>query len=306
MRSLHRIDWRSAPAVLPHSCGRGRGETRGDDRRPGKRRPIASRAPGVSRRGRLSVCLLHFGADHEQRGFAANESESPSSRDRSISARQRVTLRHASAHHRRRPPGGQNDAGARTMNNVEGKYFIEPERYEFTAAPFHQFDLARRDFFKILGAGIAVFAIAKDAAGAQETAPGHRSFHNEELPKDISAWLHVGEDGGVTGFTGKAEIGQNIRTELAQTIADELRVPLESVRMVMAATALTPFDAGTFGSRTTPTTTPHLRPVSAPARDILVEAAPQESAPPPKRLTAPHPKFTNPASRRSLNYPELP
>ena len=131
------------------------------------------------------------------------------------------------------------------MTNVKGKIFIEPERYEFTAASIHQFNLERRDFFKILGAGIAVFAIAKDAPASQETAPGHRSFHSEELPRDISAWLHVGEDGGVTGFTGKAEIGQNIRTELAQTIADELRVPFESVHMVMADTALTPFDAGT-------------------------------------------------------------
>ena len=128
------------------------------------------------------------------------------------------------------------------MSNVEGKFVIEPERYEFRAAPIHQFELARRDFFKILGAGIAVFAIAKDALAAQETAPGHRSFHNEELPKDINAWLHIGEDGTVTGFTGKAEIGQNIRTALAQTIADELRVPFESVRMVTADTALTPFD----------------------------------------------------------------
>ncbi len=72
------------------------------------------------------------------------------------------------------------------MNNVEGKLFIEPERYEFTAASFHQFELARRDFFRILGAGIAVFAIAKDAMVAQETAPGHRSFHNEELPRTLA------------------------------------------------------------------------------------------------------------------------
>jgi CO/xanthine dehydrogenase Mo-binding subunit len=152
------------------------------------------------------------------------------------------------------------------MSNVEGKLFIEPERYEFGAAPLHQFELARRDFFKILGAGIAVFAIAKEALAAQETAPGHRSFHNEELPKDINAWLHVGEDGSITGFTGKAEIGQNIRTALAQTIADELRVPFESVRMVTADTALTPFDARTFGSRTMPTITPQLRRVAAAAR----------------------------------------
>ena len=60
-----------------------------------------------------------------------------------------------------------------------------------------------------------------------ELAPQSKSFHNEELPEDISAWLHIGEDGIVTGFTGKAEIGQNIRTSLAQTIADELRVPFE-------------------------------------------------------------------------------
>ena len=159
------------------------------------------------------------------------------------------------------------------MKNAKGKFIIEPERYEFHAAPIHQFELARRDFFKILGAGIAVFAISKDALARQETAPGHRSFHNEELPNDISAWLHVGEDGSVTGFTGKAEIGQHIRTALAQTIADELRVPFDSVRMVTADTALTPFDAGTFGSRTTPTITPQLRRVAAAARDLLVAAA---------------------------------
>ena len=191
------------------------------------------------------------------------------------------------------------------MNNVEGKLFIEPERYEFTAASIHQFELARRDFFKILGAGIAVFAVAKDAPAAQETAPGHRSFHNEDLPKDISAWLHVGEDGSVTGFTGKAEIGQNIRTELAQTIADELRVPFESVRMVMADTALTPFDAGTFGSRTTPTMTPQLRRVAAAARDILVEAAAKEWNVAPAGLVAANAKVTDLASGRSIKYAEL-
>jgi nicotinate dehydrogenase subunit B len=191
------------------------------------------------------------------------------------------------------------------MSGATDKFVLEPERYEFQAVPIHKFELARRDFFKILGAGIAVFAIAKDALAAQETAPGHRSFHNEELPKDISAWLHVGEDGSVTGFTGKAEIGQNIRTALAQTIADELRVAFESVRMVTADTALTPFDAGTFGSRTTPTITPQLRRVASAARDILVAAAAKEWGVPPEGLVAGDAKVTDPASGRSLKYAEL-
>jgi len=191
------------------------------------------------------------------------------------------------------------------MNGVTKKIVLEPERYEFHASPIHQFDLARRDFFKILGAGIAVFLIAKDSLSAQETAPGHRSFHMEELPNEISAWLHVGEDGTVTGFTGKAEIGQNIRTSLAQTIADELRVPFESVRMVTGDTALTPFDAGTFGSRTTPTITPQLRRVAWAARDILVAAAAKEWSVPPEGLVAAGAKVTDPASGRSLKYAEL-
>jgi isoquinoline 1-oxidoreductase len=191
------------------------------------------------------------------------------------------------------------------MSNAPGKLFLEPERYEFRAAPIHQCDLARRDFFKILGAGIVVFAIPKVAQATQETAPGHPSFHGEELPKGISAWLHIGEDSRVMGFAGKAEIGQNIRTELAQTIADELRVPFESVRMLLADTHLTPFDAGTFGSRTTPTITPQLRRVAAAARDILVGAAAKEWSVPPEGLVAADAKVTDPASGRSLNYGEL-
>jgi len=45
----------------------------------------------------------------------------------------------------------------------------EPERYEFRTGPFHHFDLPRRDFFKVLGAGIAVFAVAQDAAALHES-----------------------------------------------------------------------------------------------------------------------------------------
>jgi len=191
------------------------------------------------------------------------------------------------------------------MSGAKQKFVFEPERYEFHAAPIHHSSLDRRDFFKILGAGIAVFAVAKDALASQETAAGHRSFHGEELPNDIAAWLHVGEEGTVTGFTGKAEIGQNIRTSLAQTIADELRVPFENVRMVTADTALTPFDAGTFGSRSTPTMTPQLRRVASAARDILVAAAAKEWGVEPEGLIAADAKVTNPASGRSLKYSEL-
>jgi nicotinate dehydrogenase subunit B len=191
------------------------------------------------------------------------------------------------------------------MSNSFLQFVPEPERYEFRAAPMHRFELARRDFFKFLGAGIAVFAVANKSFGlTQETAPT-RGFHAEELPEEITAWLHVGEDGAVTAFTGKVEIGQNIRTSLAQTVADELRVSFESVRMVMADTALTPFDFGTVGSRSMPTMSPQLRRVANAARELLVDAAARQWNVGREGLTAANGKVTDPASGRSLSYSEL-
>jgi nicotinate dehydrogenase subunit B len=190
------------------------------------------------------------------------------------------------------------------MSDTSVKFVPEPERYEFSAGPMHHFELARRDFFKFLGAGIAVFAAAKDSLAMQETAPSH-GFHQEELPKDITAWLHIGEDGTVTAFTGKVEIGQNIRTSLAQTVADELRVSFESVTMVTADTALTPFDFGTVGSRSMPTMSPQLRRVANAARELLVNAAAKEWKVAPEGLIAADAKVTDPASGRSLRYAEL-
>ena len=191
------------------------------------------------------------------------------------------------------------------MNPTRKTFVLEPERFEFSGARLHKFELARREFFKLLGAGVAVFVVAKDALAGQETPAGSRSFHNEELPKEISSWLHVGEDGVVTGFTGKAEMGQNVRTSISQTIADELRVPFESVRLVMADTTLTPFDAGTFGSRTTPTMTPQFRRVAEAARDLLIGVAAKEWNVAPEGLVAADAKVTDPASKRSLSYAEL-
>jgi Aerobic-type carbon monoxide dehydrogenase, large subunit CoxL/CutL homologs len=181
---------------------------------------------------------------------------------------------------------------------------IEPERYEFNSPSLYPFDLARRDFFRIVGAGIAVFAIATEAFAGQETAPGPR-IQPPQLPKEITSWLHIGEDGTVTAFAGKVEVGQNARTSLTQSVADELRVPFSSVRMVMGDTELTPFDMGTFGSRTTPTMVPQLRRVSEAARNLMLEVAAKQWNVAPAVLKVANAKITDPSSGRSLTYAEL-
>jgi isoquinoline 1-oxidoreductase len=146
---------------------------------------------------------------------------------------------------------------------VNDDYTLEPERYEL----FEDWETTRREFFRVAGAGLAVALLLGREADAQR--PGQRGGG----PQEIGAWLHIGEDGAVTGYTGKVEIGQNTRTMLSQVVAEELRVPVAQVRMVMADTAVVPYDAGTFGSRSTPGMAPQLRRAAAAAREALLDLA---------------------------------
>lgn len=134
--------------------------------------------------------------------------------------------------------------------------------------------ISRREFFAMVGGGIVVW-IADDA-DAQESGGGRRRGMNQAMPQQVSAWLHINEQGAVTVYTGKVDVGQNSRTSLTQAVAEELHAPLSSIRMVMGDTDLTPFDMGTFGSQTTPRMWPQMRRAAAAAREMLVELASQK------------------------------
>ena len=132
----------------------------------------------------------------------------------------------------------------------------------------NSFTLARRNFFKILGAG--VLTICVEPILGQESG---RRGRGAPLPTDVSAWLHIAEDGTITAFAGKTEVGQNVKTMIAMAVAEELRAPIPSIRVTLADTALVPFDAGTFGSRSTPDMFPRIRRVAAAAREALLDLA---------------------------------
>ena len=145
---------------------------------------------------------------------------------------------------------------------------LEAERYELQAAAPYRFALARRQFLGVVGGGLAVAVTA--SARAQESGRGRPASDAAEA---LTAWLHIARDGAVTVFTGKVEVGQNIRTSLTQAVCDELRVEPAAVSLVMGDTRLTPYDAGTFGSRTTPFMAPRLAAAAATARDLLIGRA---------------------------------
>jgi nicotinate dehydrogenase subunit B len=139
--------------------------------------------------------------------------------------------------------------------------------------------LSRRDFLKTVGGGIVIFFLVADPSVLEARRRGR------SLPDDFNAFLRIGADGRVTCFTGKIEMGQGIITSLAQMLADELDVRLESVDMVMGDTALCPWDMGTWGSMSTRFFGPPLRSAGAEARKILIDLAAERLKVPAERLT---------------------
>jgi isoquinoline 1-oxidoreductase len=178
----------------------------------------------------------------------------------------------------------------------------EPERYELGESPAYTFELNRRDFLRFGGAGILVCLAAP--ALAQETAPGPR-MTPQPAPADVSGWLHIDPQGRIRAYTGKVEIGQNIRTSLAQSVADELSAPLSSVTMVMGDTDTTPFDIGTVGSFTTPQVMPQLRRAAAVARTMVVDLAVQRWKVPATEITIGDGIVRHARSNRSAGFGEL-
>jgi nicotinate dehydrogenase subunit B len=94
----------------------------------------------------------------------------------------------------------------------------------------------RRDFLRMLGCGAL---LALPVRGA-------------ERPVRV----RLGEGGIYEAFTGKIEMGQGARTLLTQAVSEELGVPVERVRLIMADTEIVPDDGGTWASLTTPETVP--------------------------------------------------
>jgi nicotinate dehydrogenase subunit B len=183
---------------------------------------------------------------------------------------------------------------------------IEPERYELFEGPSYKFNFDRRDFIKAFGLGI-VFIVPAARLFAQQRGQGEsgRGGFNGQLPNDIGAWIHIDGDGGINVFTGKVEVGQNTRTSLTQAVADELHVPITSVHLVMGDTDLTPFDMGTFGSRSTPTMAPQLRKAAAAAREMLIAMAAEQMKIEPGDLRIIDARFVNHDKTKTLTLAEV-
>ncbi len=141
--------------------------------------------------------------------------------------------------------------------------------------------IKRRDFFKWAGGGLYVFFNPKAAINVL-AADGEQFGRT---PEDFNAFLRVHDDGTVTCFVGKIDMGQGAITSFPQMVADELDVEFDKVKMVLGDTDLCPWDMGTFGSMSVRILGPSVRAAAAEARAVLLEMASEKLNVPVNQLT---------------------
>ncbi len=158
--------------------------------------------------------------------------------------------------------------------------------------------LSRRSFVQLAGAGLLI-TVTEGPSIAQRMGGRNRQS------AAVAARLHINLDGTFTVMTGKVEEGQGARAELTQAAAEELRVPVEKIQLVMADTALVPDDGITAGSRTTPYTVPAVREGCATACQLLVYLAAEQWQVAPSMLKVRNGVITNQNTKQTITYADL-
>ena len=164
----------------------------------------------------------------------------------------------------------------------------------------------------LAGTGALVFtyaalgrALAQDApAAAPQAASAPKLPGSLNEAPFLDSWIRVDADGGITVFTGKAELGQGIRTALLQIAAEQLDVKFGALKLVTADTALTPNEGYTAGSHSLQDSGTAIMHAAAQVRAILVAAAAARLGVPAEQLST-HDGAVVAGDGRKLGYGEL-
>ena len=179
---------------------------------------------------------------------------------------------------------------------TDDEQIIEP--VEFT------FGLKRRTFVQLMATGLMI-AAAPISSVAQQRGGDRRGGGGGGETRNLAARIHIGKDSIVTVLTGKVEMGQGSRGELTQAAAEELRVAVDQIQLVMSDTGLVPNDGLTAGSGSTPRTVPAIRQAAAAAREVLIGLAGLRWGVERSAIESSAGKFTHGATKRTLTFGEL-
>src|SRR5260370_31300896 len=108
----------------------------------------------------------------------------------------------------------------------------------------------------LAGSGALIVSFSLTSAFAQDSAappaaPAPKPPGSLKDAPFLDSWIRIDADGGITVFTGKAELGQGFRTAAQQIAAEELDVAFESLKVITADTGRTANEGYTSGSHST-------------------------------------------------------
>jgi CO/xanthine dehydrogenase Mo-binding subunit len=120
----------------------------------------------------------------------------------------------------------------------------------------------------------------------------------------LDSWIRLNADGTIVVFTGKAELGQGIKTALLQIAAEELDAPFDQLTIVTADTARTPDEEYTAGSHSVQDSGTAIMHAAAQARQLLINEAATRTGLPAEELHTESAAVIAPDGRRLL-YADL-
>ncbi|MEA2894095.1 MAG: nicotinate dehydrogenase subunit [Bradyrhizobium sp.] len=136
--------------------------------------------------------------------------------------------------------------------------------------------LDRRRVLAGSGALIVSFSLAEAFAqtpAAPAAAPPSNLPGSLKGAPFLDSWIRIDADGGITVFTGKAELGQGAKTALQQIAAEQLDVPFEALKLVTADTGRTANEGYTSGSQSMQNSGTAILNAAAQVRALLVAEA---------------------------------
>ena len=219
-------------------------------------RPAASGAGGVPRRRRDAVRLLHAGHD-PGRGRPCSPARREPTRRRRSRAGSRATSAAAAPTRASCRAVGQ-AARARRRPRERGRDPdgpFEPERYELAEGPAYRFEVDRREFVKAHRRPAWSSGWPRTPRRRSPGAAGAARTH----PQDIAAWLHRARTASSPSTRARSSSARTSAPRWPRPWPRSCARRSPASAWSWATPTCTPFDMGTFGSRTTPIMAMQLR-----------------------------------------------
>lgn len=171
---------------------------------------------------------------------------------------------------------------------------------ELHSSPDAIASLRRRGFLKAGGALVVAFCLPSAGSCAQTG-----ETFAKVPPEQLDSWLAIAQDGSVTAFTGRIDMGTGVQTVFVQAVAEELDVPVSAVTFILGDTARTPEQGKSTASNNIARNLPPLRQAAAEARLKLLELASAKFGVPVAALTARDGVISVRGGKPSIGYGEL-